>query len=135
MQLELSVYENRALIANLYSFDIKLQDEIRESTIEHGELCKGLTILFCPVDTGWMEDHVRTDYSPDFLTFETGWSYDDFVGHGNGAFYPFFQEFGTVNHKAQPSLTPAYAIVKPAYQQDVRNIIRRAVQRFNRSLA
>jgi HK97 gp10 family phage protein len=131
LTMELSETDLAGLAARFHAADARITKEVQAAAKTWGEYCKQLTKEFCPVDTEWMRDHVRTEYLNNGLTFETGWSYDDFVGHGNSAFYPYYQEFGTVNHAAQPSLGPASEIVMPLYRADVSAALRRAVERIS----
>jgi len=134
MQLELSVEGISGLGANLFAFDVSLQAKIIEETHESGEFCKELTQFFCPVDTEWMQDHVRTFYPGIGMTFETGWSILDFIERGSGRFYPVDQEFGNSVTSPQPSLTPAYAIAAPMYKKNVGNLIRGSIRKLQRDI-
>lgn len=118
MQFELSVrgtaqIENE-LAAKHKGFIRKLQKIVKN----YGEATRELTAFLSPYRTGYMSSKVRTFYRSDRLVFETGWSADDFLGKGF-QFYPFYQEFGTVNHAAQPSLTPAFREMAPLFQRDI----------------
>ena len=78
------------------------------------------TIDLCPKASGYMSEHVRTDFSNAGFIFETGWDQSDFLGTTDEqghprSFYPFFVEFGTKHMAAQPSLSIAYAEEQPRY--------------------
>jgi hypothetical protein len=134
MQLELSVEGLAGLGANLFAFDVELQAKIITETHESGEFCKELTQFFCPVETGWMQEHVQSLYPGLGMTFETGWSYLDFIERGSGRFYPYDQEFGNSVTSPQPSLTPAYAVVAPMYKKNVGNLIRESIAKLQRQV-
>lgn len=127
-RFELSVRNEAAVASNFHRFSERALRDLRRIVKTHGELTKELTQLFSPVDTGYMQAHVTTWYGKNGLTFETGWDASDFLGQGK-PFYPWFQEFGTVNMRAQPSLMPAYREVRPQFEAEVRAAIQRAIQR------
>lgn len=132
MKLELSVEDRRGLIGNLYKADEQLQVELRKLAKLYGDYTRHLVRSFAPYRTGHMRKTVRTIYSPSGIIFECGWSFDDFISHGNGRFYVVDQEYGNSNTPAQPSLTPAYEIVAPLYRADVSIAVSSAIRRFNR---
>ena len=119
MQFELSVRGRVEIYNELSQKNVRFQRRMRAIVKNYGESTRGLVMFFSPVDTTFMQQHVKTWYSEDKLVFEVGWDVMDFVSAGK-PFYPFFQEFGTVNHPAQPSLRPAFADQSPLFSADVR---------------
>lgn len=119
MQFELSVRGiaqiNDELSAKYPRFVRKLQKIVKM----HGEATQQLTAFLAPVDTTYMQKHVKVWYTPEGLSFEVGWDVMDFVAIGE-PFYPFFQEFGTSRHRAQPSLRPAFEHEAPLFTADIR---------------
>jgi HK97 gp10 family phage protein len=116
------------LIANVRAFDRDCGMEIREAVARGGRETKELTQQFCPVDTGFMRDHVRDDYSPDGLTFTVGWKAEEFAAAGL-PFYPPYVELGTSLMDAQPSLNPAFETMMPHIQTDVGKALRASIVR------
>jgi HK97 gp10 family phage protein len=128
VNLTLRVRDAKALGANFYAADRRAQREARTLTRKRGEFARDLTRFFCPVDTGFMQSHVRLEMSGDGLTFQVGWSAADFTSAGL-PFYPPFQEFGTSRMRAQPSLFPAYRETEAAFRDDVKDFYRGALAR------
>ena len=90
------------------------------------------TIDLCPKLSGYMAEHVRTDFSNKGFIFETGWDAQDFLGTTDAedkprAFYPFYVEFGTRHMAAQPSLSIAYAEEEPRYKAALSEAMHRAL--------
>lgn len=111
VRLSLSFKNAAAVAANFHDYDQKAHKAIRELVREAGQYCHDLTVFLCPVDTGFMSEHVRVIYGREGYTFEVGWLEEDFIAAGL-AFYPIFVEFGTRFMHAQPSLYPAYQDTK-----------------------
>lgn len=122
MHFELSVRGiaqiNNELTARYTQFVGKLQNIVKM----YGESTQQLTAFLSPVDTTYMQTHVKVFYTPDKLSFEVGWDVMDFVAIGE-PFYPFFQEFGTIRNRAQPSLRPAFESQAPLFQADIRKLV------------
>jgi hypothetical protein len=93
-----------------------------------GEATRSLIAFFAPVDTGFMQTHAETRYRPDGFSWESGYYADTFESQGQ-RFYPPYQEFGTVNHGAQPSVAPAYENEGPAFQANVAAVLRAAEEK------
>jgi HK97 gp10 family phage protein len=90
------------------------------------------TVDLAPKRSGYMAEHVRTDFSRSGLSFETGWDASDFLGtideHGRERpFYPLYVEFGTRHMAAQPSLSIAYAEEEPLFKAELSEALRRAL--------
>lgn len=134
MKLDLSQRNIAGVIARIYSADRECQAEMRAATRAAGEFCRSLTATYAPKDTGFMASRVKTVYSADELSFETGWDAADFANEGL-PFYPPFQEFGTRFMAAQPSLTPAYRETQRYYTETVRAGVRSAIARARRARA
>jgi HK97 gp10 family phage protein len=128
VKFELSVRNTAATIANLYAKDRYLKSQVQKEVRASARAVHALTYFLCPVDTGFMREHIRTYVSKEALAFEVGWDASDFFGAGF-AFYPFFQEYGTVKMAAQPSLTPAYEHERPLFEAAIRRALIRAVAR------
>lgn len=127
--LDLSFRDTKAAIANIYAADAAVQEAVVRLNREAGEYARELTQFFSPVDTGFMRDHVRVIFGPKGYSFEVGWLEEDFINAGL-AFYPIFQEYGTRNMPAQPSLTPAYREVESWYIPAMSEEIRAAIERL-----
>lgn len=128
IRVTLQVRGTSGIAARFRSTDARLQAEARKIVKEAGEFCRDLTSFLAPRDTGFMADHVVTEYSSDGLEFATGWREDDFTNAGL-AFYPPFQEFGTSRSPAQPSLGPAFEETVPRFKRDLSAALRRAARR------
>jgi hypothetical protein len=116
------------VIASLDNFGKGVTRDIKRLVKQHGEATKGLISFFAPVDTYFMQTHAETRYRPDGFSWESGYYADTFEAEGQ-RFYPPYQEFGTVNHGAQPSVAPAYENEGPAFQMAVTAVVRAAEER------
>lgn len=95
--------------------DAKLVRGLQKVVYKYGEDTKKLAKSLSPVLTGYMRSMIKTEYSEDGFIFECGWNLgDDFLGTGRNP-YPFYQEFGTRFHKAQPSINPAFQEMAPKF--------------------
>jgi HK97 gp10 family phage protein len=112
VKMDLSFKNTAAVIANLYKADVACQEAVVKIVHEAGEFCRELAFFLCPVDTQFMRDHIKVLYGPKGFSFEVGWLEDDFLSMGL-AFYPIYQEFGTIYMSPQPCLSPAYQETKP----------------------
>lgn len=127
MKLTFAVKNRSAVVANLRAADARLQAAVRREVKTSGEFTKELTQFLSPVRTGFMRDHVRTEYSADGLVYETGWDAEDFPK----ALYPVFVELGTRFMAAQPSLGPAHAYASEIFKRNLAAALKRAASRAN----
>ena len=121
------------LTARLERGGKKARQAILDAVGESAARLEQRTIDLCPKDTGYMAEHVRTDFSDKGFIFETGWDATDFEGTTDAqghprSFYPFFVEFGTRHMAAQPSLSIAYAEEEPRYKAALDDALRRALE-------
>lgn len=128
MRLDLSQKSVSATVARFYKADADCQAGMQAATKSAGEFCRELTAFYAPKRTLFMSRNVRTIYSSEGLSFETGWLAEDFSRAGL-PFYPPYQEFGTQRMAANPSLYPAYKETQRYYQDEIRANIRAAVER------
>jgi HK97 gp10 family phage protein len=128
MRFELSVRNSAATVANLYAADKVLKRELKAGVRDFAEYARGLVALYTPVDTGFMQAHVRKFVSKGGLVWEVGWDASDFFGAGL-AFYPFFVEFGTVHMAPRYPMTTAYREIAPQFATFVSHRLREAVER------
>ncbi len=127
MRMTLGVRNLSAVIANLQALNKSLQTEIRAAVKQGGEGMHATAYTLCPVDTGFMRDHLALEFTPKGYGFEIGWKQDDFLGAGLD-FYPPFVVFGTVSQAPQDPLTPAYNDGSERLIASVREAMRRAVK-------
>lgn len=128
LHFELGIRNLDGLVANLYRADEAMQDAFREAASEAAYDTSALTSMLAPVDKGFMSEHVAVHFTPSGLGFEVGWDAADFFEAGLD-FYPYFQEFGTMLHPAQPSLGPAWDEVRPEYEANVSRLATLALER------
>lgn len=128
MRLTLQHREIKTLAFRFYAADRAVSREARKLVGEMGLFTKELTQFFCPVDTWFMHDHVRLEFTGDRLGYEVGWLDADFAEAGL-PFYPIYQEFGTSKMRAQPSLFPAYREAEASFRPAVRDLMRHALAR------
>lgn len=126
---ELGVRDTSGLAANFYAADREITRAMQRVVRDGAQLVQDVTQALSPVDTGFMQAHVRQTITRSGLAFEVGWDASDFFAIGE-AFYPFFQEFGTVKMRAQPSLGPAYRYAAPIIAADSRAVLAAAIQRI-----
>lgn len=123
MRMQLSIRNVSAVIANIKASDVRIQRTVRKHVKRVGEDVFAVAYSLCPVDTGFMQDHLTLQFTPKGLGFEVGWIEDDFRLAGL-PFYPPFVVFGTVNQAPQDPLTPAYNQHVPPFQDDLSAAIR-----------
>lgn len=128
VRFDLKIRNASGVVANLHKYDALIRGEIEKEVLDSAEAVKAETQRLCAFDTGFMHDHVTAYISPGVLSYEVGWSADDFSEAGH-PFYPPFLEFGTSRMPAQPALFPAYAAERPVFQRRVREAVRRAIAR------
>jgi HK97 gp10 family phage protein len=113
---ELAIRGTGILPQKFMEADARLVRGLQRVVRKYGDDTRRLAKSLCPVDTGYMKAMLKTQYSEDGFTFEVGWNLgDDFLGTGRNP-YPFYQEFGTRNHSAQPSINPAFREMAPKFQ-------------------
>ncbi len=117
--------------ANFRAFDKLLLSRVTKLTKKYGNATKERISELSPVDTGFMEEHPEVHFGPKGFTYEAGYYANTFESAGK-RFYPPYQEFGTRNHGAQPSVGPAYAEIAPLYRRDIEREIQLSIRRMNR---
>jgi len=127
-KLELSITDRSGRVQNFYKFADDLVDEMKNAMLEAALETQALAFEFCPVDTGFMRDHIDVIVSDNLQTFEIGWKAEDFFGAGL-VFYPMFVVLGTRHTAPRDPLTPAYLQSKPIYEDRVRAAIQQAIAR------
>lgn len=130
--VSVSVVNVDGLTARLERGGKKARQAILDAVGESAARLESRTIDLAPKLSGYMAEHVRTDFSKGGFIFETGWDATDFEGttDANGhprSFYPFFVEFGTKHMAAQPSLSIAYAEEEPRYKAALSEAMRKAL--------
>lgn len=123
---ELGVKGLEGLVANFYAADIDCQLALETATRRAGDEIFGLAYMFCPVDTGFMQEHLKLLLTR--FTFEIGWDATDFFDAGH-PFYPEWVEFGTRFMPGQYVLTRAYDEGYPKYVADVSQGVHDALER------
>ena len=131
VKYELSVRNAAGTVANIYAADRYLKGQVRKAVAESADATQALTFFLCPVDTGFMREHIRKYITPAGLAYEVGWDASEFFEAGLAPYF-FWVEFGTVKMSAQPSLTPAYAHERPIFERRVREAVQRAIARGRR---
>jgi HK97 gp10 family phage protein len=100
--------------------------EITDALAESAEEISGKQRGFAPVDTGRLRDSIRWYFRFKSVLRITA-RIVAATGRGAGsAFYGTFQEFGTVQHNAQPFFFPIYRAFRRAARARIRNATRRA---------
>ena len=125
MKLDVRVNDVTGLVANLYARDERVQVDVRDAVQRFGVDVRVLARDLAPVDTGFMREQIRDEYSPEGLTVQVGYREEDFTAKGL-PFYAPYQEYGTVYMAAQPHIGPAYRAMLPHFKEDVSAILRRA---------
>lgn len=115
-----------ALVANFYSMDTECQRVLEEANARGAERVFELAKVYCPVDTGFMRDHLRIDGTK--FTWSVGWDADDFFGNGFD-FYAEYVEYGTIKMAARLPLTHAYEDVYPLLIDEVSAGVQDAIER------
>jgi hypothetical protein len=127
--LTFGVRDDRAVIRNVYAADRIAVEAMRATTRRSGNRAYKAAQRYCPVDTRFMKEHMRLEFSDDDLIWELGWNEFEFEAAGL-PFYPPYQEYGTDRHPAQPSVTPAHFEEEPRYQRELGRDIEAALERM-----
>lgn len=122
MNMELSVTGSAAAERGFDRTNQAMDRAVKRVVKDFSLYTRDLTRFFSPVNTGFMQRHVRSEVSPDGYSFETGWVADDFFNAGR-TFYPFFNEFGTSKMPARPALGRALQIAAPEFKQAITQAI------------
>lgn len=125
MKLDLRVRDIRGIVANLHSRNERVQVDVRDAVQRFGVDVRELAKELAPVDTGFMREQIRDEYSPEGLVVQVGYREEDFTSRGL-PFYAPYQEYGTVYMPAQPHIGPAYRAMLPHFREDLSVILRRA---------
>ncbi len=139
MRMQLSIRNVSAVIANIKPRGVRIQRAVTKRTRRAGEDVHAVAYSLCPVDTGFMQDHLVLEFTPKGLGFEIGWKEEDFFAAGLD-FYPPYVVFGVepgtdVNGRSYPGqaaqdpLTPAYNQHVPGFVSDLAAILRREAAR------
>lgn len=128
MRLNFRIRDEQALYANFRAFDRTYVASVKRTVKRNGARMLELIRAYVAFDTGRMLRLARVDYSASGLTFEGGWSAQDFYAEGE-PFYPPFVELGTSRMAAQPSLLPAYQEIQGRLREDLLRDMRRSVNR------
>jgi HK97 gp10 family phage protein len=113
------------LIANVRAIEEDVQREVREVVRKSGEAQRQETEMECPKRTGFMASRTRVRFSEDGLTYNVGYSRDDFPA----AFYPLFVIFGTRYMPANNFLFRVQERRAPQLSREVGEVMRRAAER------
>lgn len=115
-------------IANVRPMDAVAQVEIRKAVAENGAKQQAATEAECPRDTGYMASHTRLTFSEGGLTFNVGYSAEDFPE----TFYPPFVIFGTHRMAANNFLFRVHEMLTAQNTSRVGSALRRSFARFER---
>jgi len=107
-----------------------VEERARKLVADYGQHLHDLTFQLSPYDAlelyddFHMREHidVQTYEEGSVFGFETGWRAEEFRAEGFAPYY-LFQEFGTVLMPAQPSLTPAWADLRPSFLSDAADLL------------
>lgn len=127
-KLELSLQDRSGRVQNFYQVERDLVEAMQEAMLEAAYETQAAAFELCPVDTGFMRDHIRVETDESLQSFEIGWRADDFFEEGL-AFYPMFVVLGTRFVPPRDPLTPAYERTKPRFAEKVREAIQEALRR------
>lgn len=73
-----------------------------------------------PVDTGYMRDHIRKEFTPAGLGYQVGFRESDFPG----GFYPLYVIFGTRTMAARDFLFGPAAVERPRFRAALAEALR-----------
>lgn len=127
-KLELSLQDRSGKIANFHAVYRDIVEAMQEAALECARDTQALAYELCPVDTGFMRDHIEVVTSENNQTWEIGWRAEDFFEEGL-PFYPMFVVLGTRYLPPRDPLTPAHERMKPRYEQRMRELVRRSLER------
>lgn len=127
MRMQLSIRNVSAVIANLKAADVRIQRAVQKRVRRVGEDVHAVAYSLCPVDTGFMQDHLALEFTPKGFGFSVGWKEEEFSAAGL-PFYPPYVVFGTDKQAPQDPLTPAYNQHIPPFQASLGAIIREAAR-------
>lgn len=127
VKMELSLSDRSGKVANFYAFSDECVAAIRNAAMECALETQTIAFDLCPVDTGFMREHIDVIMSDGDRTFEIGWQAQDFFDAGL-EFYPMFVVLGTRYMAPRDPLTPAYAMTKGLYEERITAAIRAALE-------
>jgi hypothetical protein len=127
-KMELSLVDRSGKVQNFYAMYEDLVERMQDAMLESALETQARAYELCPVDTGFMRDHIDVYTSESMQEFEIGWKAGDFFEAGL-PFYPMYVVLGTRYLSPRDPLTPAYAATKPVYEQRVAEAVREALQR------
>lgn len=127
-RLTLSTQATDALHARLRRFPAAALAEVRDVLEQTAEYEYQLVFNDCPVDTGFMRDHIIVVFDADGLRYELGWTATDFGIEAGLPFYPPFVIFGTRFMEGRDFLFPNHLLARRRFQGKLRAALRRAGQ-------
>jgi hypothetical protein len=128
LRMELSLVDRSGKVQNFYSVYDDIVEEMQNAMLDCALLTQSIAFELCPVDTGFMRDHIEVITDDSMQVFEIGWRAEPFFAAGL-QFYPMFVVLGTRFMPARDPLTPAYAQTKPEYEVRNAAAINRALER------
>jgi tricorn protease-like protein len=127
-RLELSLQDRSGKVANFHAIYDDIVAGIKEAMLDCAEETRDLAYAFCPVQYGFMREHIRVVTSQNNQVFEIGWRAEDFYAAGFD-FYPMFVVLGTRHMAPRDPLTPAHEITKPRYAERSAQLVQMALER------
>lgn len=127
-KLELSLVDRSGKIQNFNAIYPDIVRAMQDAALQCALETQTIAYALCPVDTGFMRDHIVVVTSANNQIFEIGWRAADFFEAGFD-FYPMYVVLGTRHMPPRDPLTPAHEQVKPRYEQRTRELVQQALER------
>lgn len=130
-QLTLSTKSVRAVVANFYAADRRIQAAARRVVKRNGEELDRKVYEATPVRTGYMQAMLQLRFTPKGLGYEVGWDSENFEGAGL-PFYPVYVLFGTRFQPANDFFFPLRDEQDRIFKRELRDELRGAIRRRGR---
>ncbi len=132
--LTLSTRNLSGLAARFRAYDRRFVGAVKRSVRRNADQLLDEAWHACPVDTGYMRDHIRVLITDDGLAYEVGWREEDFLDE-HGAFYPLYVIFGTVHMAGRDFFFPLARQQRAKFRRELRRSWRSSIARMGGAVA
>lgn len=122
-KMSLATRNTKGVIASLRQYGERAKERAKVVVEESADRVYQTARQNAPVDTGFMVEHLRREFTPAGLGYSVGFRAEDFAAAGKD-FYPVFLEFGTRFMAARPFLFPAAALERPRFRRELVEALR-----------
>lgn len=120
-RMTMSTRNLEAVKANLRQYGERAKERAKIVVEESADRVYQTAQSLCPVDTGFMKQQMRKEFTPAGFGYQVGFRGEDFPGF----FYPIITEFGGRFQMAQPCIFPAAATERPRFRRALVEALRK----------